>query len=81
MVKQKDVDALLAELEHARRVLKQSKEAIYPQIDTLVDKAEDLHKLSIGGKYEPALNSVHFLLESMRSGMKAKKQLNDAIAA
>ena len=80
MVKQKDVDALLAELEHARRILKQNKEAIYPQIDTLVDKAENLHKLSIGGKYEPALNSVHYLLDSMRKGMKAQEQLNSMAA-
>ncbi|QDU34629.1 hypothetical protein KS4_27000 [Poriferisphaera corsica] len=81
MVKQKDVDALLAELEHARRVLKQSREAVYPQIDTLVERAADLHKESIGGKFEPALSSVHYLLDSMRRGIQAKEVLNQSMAA
>ena len=81
VVKQKDVDAMLAELEHARRILKQSREAVYPQIDSLVERAAELHKESIGGKYEPALSSVHTLLDSMRRGVKAQQSLNQTMAA
>ena len=75
MVNQKDVDTMLAEMEHARRVLKNNREAIYPQIQGLVDRAEKLHRESIGGKFEPALNSVHNLLTSMQRGLKAQETL------
>ena len=78
MVTQQEVDALLAELEHARRVLKQSREVVYPQLATLIEKASSLHRQSIGGKYEPALNSVHMILLSLKNSMDSQHSLRQA---
>ncbi|WP_432797507.1 hypothetical protein [Poriferisphaera sp. WC338] len=78
MVTQKEVDTLLAELEHARRVLKQSRHAVYPQLSSLIERASTLHRESIGGIYEPALNSVHLLLISLKNGMDSQASLNKA---
>jgi len=80
MIEQKDVDALLAELETMRTTLMRDREAIKPKLDEMVAKAKQMRQSAAGGKFEASVTSVHGLLESLRAGVQAQSQLNKTAA-
>ena len=78
MIEQREVDELLNELETMRISLIRDRQSIRPKLDELVAKAKELRHRAAGGKFEASVTSVHGLLESLRAGVRAQDQLNQA---
>lgn len=76
MVTQADVDRLQKELETLRATLLRDRSAVRASIDGLIDRAGRLRDDATGGKFEPAISSVHNLLVSLRRGLVAQAALN-----
>ncbi len=80
MIEQKDVDALLTELENMRITLMRDREAIKPKLDEMIVRAKQMRQNAAGGKFEASVTSVHGLLESLRAGVQAQSNLNKTAA-
>ncbi|MCC7407179.1 MAG: hypothetical protein IT442_03855 [Phycisphaeraceae bacterium] len=79
MVTQADVDRLQKELEQMRTTLLRDRAAVRASIDGLIDRAGQLRDDAAGGKFEPAIASVHGLLISLRRGLAAQAALNATV--
>ena len=76
MIEQTDVDKLLSELESMRNMLQDDREALVPQLETLLARTAQMRRDAAGGKFEPAIVSVDNLLKSFSAGVLAQVRLN-----
>lgn len=76
MVQQSDVDHLLQELEAMRQALLRDRASVAERLDQLVKRARQMRDDAEGGKFEPAVASVHDLLQSLQRGVTAQDRLN-----
>ncbi len=74
-VTQSDIDQLQADLEALQQGMQSDKSKIIGQIDQIITHTQQLKQNASGGRFEPAINSVHDLLVSLRQGVSAQARL------
>jgi hypothetical protein len=75
MVTQSDVDTLKAELETLRSTLMRDREQARLRMGAVIGRAQSMRDAAAGGKFEPAVTSVHDLLLSLRCSLEAQAAL------
>ncbi|MCC7147379.1 MAG: hypothetical protein IT443_13115 [Phycisphaeraceae bacterium] len=78
MITQQEIDQLKKDLEDLRKVLLRDREAVRAQIQPLIAKAQRMRADGAGGKFEPAICSVHDLLIAVQRGLTAQANLKSS---
>jgi hypothetical protein len=76
MIEQTDVDALVAELTEVRAAMQRDRASLTARLTGLVSRAQRMRDDAAGGRFEPAIASVHDLLQSLQRGVVAQDTLN-----
>lgn len=75
MVTQADVDELQIELEQLRVAMMRDREMVRQRMSEVIEHARVMRDDAAGGKFEPAICSVHDLLLCLNRGLNAQANL------
>lgn len=80
MVEQHDLDQLQADLEGLRRLMSADRDRFEDELRGLLTRAGELKAEAEGGRFQPAVDSVHDLLVTVARGVQVQRELLERTA-